>query len=93
MGHDHEASGFLLISRKDGVFFQVLEKIVRERLLGTDSLLRQVSQHLQQQVQEIDTVRHTSEVILEVHPLETSKGVKQTGVEGHPLLVLLLLLT
>lgn len=58
-------------------------------LLGSDSLLRQVSQHLQEKVQEVVLVTHTLEVLLQTDSLESSKGVEKTGIEGHSLLVLL----
>lgn len=61
-------------------------------LLGRDALLREIGQHLQQQVQEIDAIRNTPEVVFEIDPLETAEGVEETGIEGHSLFVLLLLL-
>lgn len=58
-------------------------------LLGSDALLGQVGQHLEQEVKEVGLVVHTLEVLLQADSLESTKGVEQARIEGHSLLVLL----
>ena len=91
-GHDHEPSGFILITRKCGFIFKILEKLMRKSLFGSNALLRKVGQHFQQQVKKIDAIRDTTKVVFEVNPLETAEGIEETRIEGYSLLVLFLLL-
>ena len=71
------------------VLLEIVEKRVGKSLLGSDAFLGQVGQHLVQEVQEVVLVADTLEVLLQADSLESAKGVEQTRIEGHSLLVLL----
>ena len=87
--HDHSRLSSPLLILRLHVLLKIAEKRVGKGLLGSDALLGQIGQHLQQQVQEVVLVAHTLEVLLQTDSLESAEGIEQTGIEGHSLLVFL----